>query len=112
MAIALPQFPPFSVNNDPTNAHVRWNKWISRFENLIIAMDIKDEKRKRAMLLHYAGDEVDELFATLTDTGSNGTFQSKAKYRYRTIQVSTAHAETRREFGRFPHQTSTVCSEL
>lgn len=34
-------------------------------------MDIKDKKRQRALLLHYAGEEVNEIFETLTDTGED-----------------------------------------
>ena len=34
-------------------------------------MDIKDVKRKRALLLHYAGEDVNDIFETLTDTGDD-----------------------------------------
>ena len=37
-------------------------KWLQRFERLMVAMEITSEKRKRALLLHYAGtEEVDEI---------------------------------------------------
>ena len=32
-------------------------------------MDIKDDTRKRAVILHYAGDEVNDILKTLADTG-------------------------------------------
>lgn len=51
------------------NSSVRWKKWLQRFENVIIALDIKDDTRKRAMLLHYAGEGVQDIFDTFTDTG-------------------------------------------
>ena len=68
MAAALPSFPAFDISDDQ-NASIRWKKWIQRFENFIIALDVKDDTRKRAMLLHYAGEGVQDIFDTLTDTG-------------------------------------------
>ena len=32
-------------------------------------MNITDKKQQRAMLLHFAGPAVDEIFDTLSDTG-------------------------------------------
>ena len=69
MASALPNFPAFNVNDSAVD--VRWRKWTNRFENLLIGMDIKDKKRQRALLLHYAGEEVNEIFETLTNTGDD-----------------------------------------
>ena len=69
MATSLPNFPTFSVHE--SNAEVRWKKWISRLENLFIGLDIKDKKRQRALLLHYSGEEVNEIFDTLADTGED-----------------------------------------
>jgi len=69
MAASLPNFPSFPVHEN--NAEARWRKWISRLENLFIGLDIKDKKRQRALLLHYAGEDVNEIFDTLTDTGED-----------------------------------------
>ena len=52
--------PPFSVNPADTASN-RWEKWIRRLENFLIAKDINEDDRKRAMLLHYAGEEVFDL---------------------------------------------------
>ena len=68
MATALPPFESFEVNSDP-NIGAKWKKWISKFENLLVAMDIKDDTRKRAMMLHYARDEVNDIFETLAESG-------------------------------------------
>ena len=61
MAISLPNFSPFEVHLDG-NAGPRWKKWSARLERLFIGMGITDEKQKRALLLHYAGPSVDEIF--------------------------------------------------
>jgi hypothetical protein len=49
MASSLPPFPPFNVEDDPTATGQRWTKWKKRFENFLLAMDIDDETRKRAL---------------------------------------------------------------
>ena len=69
MASALPTFPPFNIHE--TTLDVRWRKWINRLDNLLVGMDVKDKKRQRALLLHYAGEDVNDIFETLTDTGDD-----------------------------------------
>ena len=69
MAQGLPVFPSFSVNEPATDS--RWKKWSARLENLLVGMDVKDDKRKRALLLHYAGEEVNDIFDTLANTGDD-----------------------------------------
>ena len=69
MAASLSNFPPFSVHEG--NSEIRWRKWISRLKNLIIGLDVKDKKRQRALLLHYAGEDVSEIFDTLEGTGED-----------------------------------------
>ena len=67
----------FELNTDPKIGE-RWKKWIIKFENLLIWMNIKDDTRKKAMMLHNGGqralmlhnggDEVNNIFETLADT--------------------------------------------
>ena len=70
MAVSLPSFPAFEVHLDG-NVGPRWKKWLTRFENLTIGMKITDEKQKRALLLHYSGPEVDDIFDTFEETGED-----------------------------------------
>ena len=65
---ALPTFPPFDAHADG-NTGQRWKKWLGCFERLLIKMNIEEKKQQRAMLLHFAGPAVDEIFDTLPDTG-------------------------------------------
>ena len=67
----LPVFPPFDPDSDQTSISQRWVKWINRFENMLMAANIKTAERKRALLLYYAGDRVYDIFETLIDTGSD-----------------------------------------
>ncbi|GFN79083.1 Pol polyprotein [Plakobranchus ocellatus] len=64
MANALPHFPPFKIREDELSAGTRWKKWFQKFENLITALDITDENRKKALLVHYGGDEIFDLVDT------------------------------------------------
>ena len=67
MATALPTFPEFDVNETSTQA-ARWKKWLSRFRNLLVAMNMTGKKRQRALLLHYDGEATNEIFDTLPNT--------------------------------------------
>ena len=67
MATALPHFPPFLITTEEGCAGTRWKKWISKFETMITALGITNTTRKRALLLHYAGDEVFDLVDTMTE---------------------------------------------
>ena len=55
-------FPPFDYHIDKSNAGPRWQKWIAKLENLFIGLNLKDDKRKRALLLHYVGDAVYDIY--------------------------------------------------
>lgn len=44
---------------------------------MMIGLNIKDDtKRKRALLLHYAGEEINDIFETLPDTGEENDYQT------------------------------------
>ena len=64
--MSLPQFPAFSLSEGNLNLGPRWAKWLSRFNRLMVAMEIADPPRKQALLLHYAGPEIDEIYDTLS----------------------------------------------
>lgn len=67
MAAALPHFEHFPVYTDEQSAGLRWRKWVAKLENLLCALDISSDPRKKALLLHYAGDEVYTIFESFTD---------------------------------------------
>ena len=52
--------PPFSI--EPTDsASTRWERWLRRFDNFVMARDIATDARQKAMRLHYAGEAVFDL---------------------------------------------------
>ena len=66
----LPAIPPFSVSETSSLAQC-WGKWTKSLDYYIRASGISDQKQKRAILLHLAGPDVQEIFETLPDTGED-----------------------------------------
>ena len=66
MAQGLPVFPPFNVTEAAVDS--RWKKWLGRLEIMLIGMDVKDAKRKRALLLHYAGEDISTTLPDIDET--------------------------------------------
>ena len=73
MAKALSVPPPssFTIAGESVSAlSQKWTTWLSRFNIYAAAAGISDDSQKRSLLLHIAGPEVQEVFDTLTDTGT------------------------------------------
>ena len=68
MSTNLPTFPPFDITQDQGALGLRWKKYITRFCNLLVAINVQDKKRQKALLLHYAGEDVNDIFDTLPNT--------------------------------------------
>ena len=62
---------PFDPVGEPTSIGQRWKAWRRRFETYLIALDVKNDAQKRALLLYQAGQETQEIFETLTDSGED-----------------------------------------
>ena len=70
---SIPKF----CHSDPATLGPRWKRWLPFSElfadgkGLIITEDTNapTKQRRRAMLLHFAGPDVQEIFSTLADTG-------------------------------------------
>ena len=65
MATALRPFPSFYPSPDAGTPGLGWEKYVARFKNLITALDIKKAERQKALLLHYVGEETNDIFDTL-----------------------------------------------
>ena len=48
MATNLPHFAAFRPHVEENTAGLRWKKWLDRFENLLTALDITDDKKKKS----------------------------------------------------------------
>jgi len=53
---------PFQADSDPATTAQRWKRWIDRFENLTIAINLTDATRMKALLLHLAGESVQDTY--------------------------------------------------
>lgn len=81
-------FPPFDYDIDKSNAGPRWEKWVKKLENLFIGMNLKDSNRKKALLLHYVGDSVYDIYEA-EKSSSDSTYEE-------TKQVLTSYFEPKR----------------
>ena len=72
--------PRFDCFSDPATIGPRWTRWLNSFElyadgkGLIFdetetAANKKVKQRRRALLLHHAGQDVQDVFVTLAETG-------------------------------------------
>ena len=59
-------FTPFLIHDENT-AGTRWKKWIEKFENFLLVCNVTDDKRQKAMLLHYIGDEAYEIYDSFSE---------------------------------------------
>ena len=71
MSKAIPNFETFLIvhMDQPTTSSmgIRRKKWLHRFNNLMVAINISSKKFNRALLLHLSGTEVYDIFEPLTD---------------------------------------------
>jgi hypothetical protein len=66
----------FEPKADPTNTSARWTQWIQRFNTYLVASNVKENVRKRSLLLYQGGPEVHEIFKTLPDTGDEKNYEA------------------------------------
>ena len=59
----------FDCTGNPTSVGPRWRRWKRSFEFFIEAKGITKDAQKQALLLHCAGQDVQDIFVTLSDTG-------------------------------------------
>lgn len=60
----IPSFSAFDVYGEDSSIWARCSKYVAKLENLLVAMNIDSRKRKKALMLHYAGDEIFEIYST------------------------------------------------
>ena len=56
------QFEPFIMEDgEKLNLGIRWKKYLTKFEKFLVVMNISEDKRKVAMLLHFGGDYIQDI---------------------------------------------------
>ena len=62
MSLPILQFEPFIMQNgEKLNLGIRWEKYLTKFENFPVVMNINEHKRKVAMLVHFEGDYIRDI---------------------------------------------------
>ena len=72
---ALPHYPEF--NNESKNKAAKWTKYVNRLRNYFTAYNIEDYKHKKAILLTFVGEEVNDIIDELP---SEQTTPEKTKH--------------------------------
>lgn len=82
MTIDLKGLESFSINEDPKSVACRWKKWVNSFRVYLEALGKINEKQQKALLLHTAGIEVQEIYQTLnlTTDSLQETIEALTKY--------------------------------
>lgn len=52
----------FDCGGEPSSVGVRWEKWKRAFEVFLQALEVTDHRKKRAILLHTAGLQLQEIY--------------------------------------------------
>ena len=68
--MAMPNLSEFDPDGDPRNVSNRWTKWVHDFRAAMVSFKITCEKRQRALLRFYGGDELTDILESLNDTGT------------------------------------------
>ncbi len=97
-----PTLPKFDCLGSASNIGPRWTRWLKSFKlfgdgkGLILTNDATDavKQRRRALLLHFAGPDVQDIFFTLPETGENTDYNAaiEALNAYFVPKVNTAYA--------------------
>ena len=67
MATSLPNFERFHSYQNNKNVGMRCREWLAKFENLVCALDITSDDCKKVLCLHYGGDEINEIYESVSD---------------------------------------------
>ena len=73
--LMLPAFPPFSLDEYSTIS-TRWRKYVKRFENLVLALNVQDGAQKKALLLNYLGDEAYDVYENVSTGRPDETYDA------------------------------------
>ena len=82
---------PFDCKGNPTSVGPRWRRWKRSFEFFLEAKGVKMDSQRKALLLHCAGQDVQDIFDTLTDPGPFPEHDSEYSKAMRSLDTHFAH---------------------
>jgi hypothetical protein len=65
--LAIGGIMPFDCTGDSTSIGPRWRRWKTAFQFFIDGKGVTDPKQKKALLLHSAGMDVQEVYLSLEE---------------------------------------------
>ena len=71
----VPHFEKFYVHETTTIA-TRWRKYKQRYESLCTTLEVEEDARKLALLLHYVGEEVFHIYINLEVPGQDKKYEN------------------------------------
>ena len=63
--LSIPGILPFNPHGEPSQVGQKWSKWKTSFSYFLTASGVRDDLRKKALLLHLIGPQTQEIFETL-----------------------------------------------
>ena len=82
---------PFDCKGNPTSVGPRWRRWKRSFQFFLEAKGVKKDFQRKAPLLHCAGQDVQDIFDTLTDPGPVPEHDSEYAKAMRSLDAHLAH---------------------
>ena len=68
--------PSFDCYDDPTTIGTRWKKWKRAFQLFVEGKGVTNEAQKKALLLHCAGLQVQDIYFTFQPARDPGEGES------------------------------------
>ena len=78
---------PFECKGNSSALAPCWKKWLQSFQYFLVAKGVVNDTQKKALLLHTAGIEVQELYETLTDPGMDTFGEDTATEYEKTVRT-------------------------
>ena len=72
--LQIPSILPFSPHGESSQVAQKWSKWKKSFQYFVTASGVRDDGRRKALLLHLVGLQTQEIFETL-GVAEDATYQ-------------------------------------
>ena len=72
--LQIPSIHPFSPHGESSQVAQKWSKWKKSFQYFVTASGVRDDGRRKALLLHLVGQQTQEVFETL-GVADDATYQ-------------------------------------
>lgn len=76
VALDVSGLEPFNPKGEAHNLSQRWKRWKRAFDLYVTGKGISNDAQKRALLLHVAGMDVQEIYFTLAGDSEDVSFQA------------------------------------